>query len=78
MFRMFCGAYMIMVFDPDIILNDGFYDLVDVVIPEGCLLKPKKPAALSCRTHALGRIFDILTGAPPSISPQPLVTGNHI
>ena len=62
MFRMFCGAYMIMVFDPEIILNDGFYTLLDVVIPEGSLLKPRKPAALSCRTHALGRIFDILTG----------------
>jgi len=62
MFRMFCGAYMISVFDPEIILNDGFYSLLDVIIPEGSLLKPKKPAALSCRTHALGRIFDILTG----------------
>lgn len=62
MFRMFCGAYMIMVFDPEIILNDGFYSLLDVIIPEGSLLKPRKPAALSCRTHALGRIFDILTG----------------
>jgi N-methylhydantoinase B len=51
------------VFDPDIVLNDGFYELVDVHIPEGSLLKPAKPAALSCRTHALGRIFDILTGA---------------
>lgn len=40
--------------------NDGFYDLVDVRIPEGSLLKPKFPAALSCRTHALGRIFDVL------------------
>ncbi|HFB55022.1 MAG TPA: hydantoinase B/oxoprolinase family protein, partial [Hellea balneolensis] len=26
----------------------------------GSLLKPKFPAALSCRTHALGRIFDVL------------------
>jgi len=33
-----------------------------VNIPEGTLLKPRKPAALSCRTHALGRIFDILGG----------------
>lgn len=62
MFRMFFGIYMIMVFDPQILFNDGFYDLVDVRIPEGCLLKPKFPAALSCRTHALGRIFDILGG----------------
>jgi len=33
-----------------------------VRIPPGTLLKPLKPAALSCRTHALGRIFDILGG----------------
>ena len=62
MLKMFFGVYMIMVFDPQILFNDGFYDLVDVRIPEGSLLKPRYPAALSCRTHALGRIFDILGG----------------
>jgi N-methylhydantoinase B len=62
MFKMFAGIYMIMVFDPQILFNDGFYDLMDVRIPPGTLLKPLKPAALSCRTHALGRIFDVLGG----------------
>ena len=62
MFKMFFGIYMIMVFDPQILFNDGFYDLIDVRIPEGSLLKPQFPAALSGRTHALGRIFDILGG----------------
>ena len=59
---MFFGIYMIMVFDPQILFNDGFYDLVEVRIPEGSLLRPHFPAALSCRTHALGRIFDVLGG----------------
>ena len=31
-------------------------------IPDGSLLKPKFPAALSGRTHALGRIFDVMGG----------------
>jgi N-methylhydantoinase B len=62
MFKMFAGIYMIMVFDPQILFNDGFYDLMEVRIPKATLLKPTKPAALSCRTHALGRIFDILGG----------------
>jgi N-methylhydantoinase B len=62
MFKMFAGIYMIMVFDPQILFNDGFYDLMEVRIPPRTLLKPLKPAALSCRTHALGRIFDILGG----------------
>lgn len=62
MFKMFCGVYMIMIFDPQIMFNDGFYDLMEVRIPSGTLLKPREPAALSCRTHALGRIFDVLAG----------------
>jgi N-methylhydantoinase B len=62
MFKMFAGVYMIMVFDPQILFNDGFYDLMEVRIPPATLLKPMKPAALSCRTHALGRIFDVLGG----------------
>jgi N-methylhydantoinase B len=70
MFKMFFGIYMIMVFDPQILFNDGFYDLVDVRIPEGTLLKPKFPAALSCRTHALGRIFDVLGGLLGQKTPE--------
>ncbi|MBO6636625.1 MAG: hydantoinase B/oxoprolinase family protein [Roseitalea sp.] len=62
MFKMFFGAFTINLFDPQILFNDGFYELVDVRIPEGSILKPKKPAALSCRTHMLGRIFDLMGG----------------
>ncbi|MFN6979623.1 MAG: hydantoinase B/oxoprolinase family protein, partial [Gemmobacter sp.] len=62
MFKMFFGAFTINLFDPQILFNDGFYDLVDVRIPDGCILRPKKPAALSCRTHMLGRIFDLMGG----------------
>ena len=62
MFKMFFGAITINLFDPQILFNDGFYDLVDVRIPEGSILKPRKPAALSCRTHMLGRIFDLMGG----------------
>jgi N-methylhydantoinase B len=70
MFKMFFGIYMIMVFDPQIMFNDGFYDLIEVKIPEGSLLKPKYPAALSGRTHALGRIFDILGGLLGQRTPE--------
>ena len=70
MFKMFFGIYMIMVFDPQILFNDGFYELIDVRIPEGSLLKPRFPAALSGRTHALGRIFDILGGLLGQKTPE--------
>jgi N-methylhydantoinase B len=62
MFKMFFGSFTINLVDPQILFNDGFYDLVEVRIPQGTLLKPKFPAALSGRTHALGRIFDVMGG----------------
>jgi N-methylhydantoinase B len=62
MFKMFFGSFTINLVDPQILFNDGFYDLVDVRIPAGSLLKPHFPAALSGRTHALGRIFDVMGG----------------
>ena len=73
MFKMFLGTYMITVFDPQILFNDGFYDLVEVNIPLGSLLHPIKPAALSCRTHALGRIFDTIGGLLGQRNPDFLI-----
>lgn len=70
MFKMFVGVYLIMVFDPQILFNDGYYDLIEVRIPEGSLLKPKYPAALSGRTHALGRVFDVFGGALGKKTPE--------
>lgn len=72
MFKMFLGAIFINLFDPQILFNDGFYELINVKIPDGCILKPKRPAALSCRTHLLGRIFDIMGGLLGQGAPEAL------
>ena len=72
MFKMFFGAFTINLFDPHILFNDGFYDLVEVRIPPGSLLKPNYPAALSGRTHALGRIFDVMGGLLGQGAPEAL------
>jgi N-methylhydantoinase B len=72
MFKMFLGAFFINLFDPQILFNDGFYDLIEVRIPAGSILKPKRPAALSCRTHMLGRIFDIMGGLLGQGAPEAL------
>jgi N-methylhydantoinase B len=68
--RMFFGSYIVMATEPGILLNDGFYPLVDVIIPDRSLLKPQRPAALSCRTHALGRLFDVLAGLLGQCQPE--------
>lgn len=70
MFKMFIGVYLIMVFDPQILFNDGFYPLLHVSQPEGSIILPKFPAALGCRTHALTRLFDVLGGALGHQAPE--------
>ncbi|MEE4173561.1 MAG: hydantoinase B/oxoprolinase family protein [Xanthomonadales bacterium] len=70
MFKMFFGSFTINLVDPQILFNDGFYDLVEVRIPQGTLLKPNYPAALSGRTHALGRIFDVMGGLLGQSAPE--------
>ena len=83
MFKMFLGAIFINIFDPQILFNDGFYELIDVKIPSGSILKPLMPAALSCRTHLLGRIFDIMggllgQGAPAQINAAGFSDSPHL
>ncbi len=34
--KLFFGVYMIMAFDPSVLFNEGFYDLFEIVLPEGC------------------------------------------
>ncbi|KAI1336905.1 hydantoin utilization protein-like protein A [Xylariaceae sp. FL0016] len=60
MFKMFVGYYLLAVFDPHCVVNEGLYDFIEVAIPDGTILKPTRPAALSCRTHLLGRVMDII------------------
>lgn len=70
MFKMFIGAFLISVFDPAIMFNDGFYENLHITTPEGSLLRPEYPASLGCRTHALSRLFDVLSGALSLNSPE--------
>ena len=63
MMKMVIGVYLIMVFDPDILFNEGFYDLLDVRVPEGSLLKPRYPAPLGNRVHTLSRWIEVIAGA---------------
>jgi N-methylhydantoinase B len=70
MFKMFIGVYMIMVFDPQILFNDGFYDVIHVTMPKGSMVNPTFPAPLGCRTHTLSRQFDVLGGALSYNAPE--------
>ena len=70
MFKMFVGIYLLVVYDSSVVANDGFHNLLDVYIPEGTLLRPIRPAALSCRTHFLGRLLDVISGLLGQRAPE--------
>lgn len=74
---MFVGYYLLAVFDPYCIVNNGFYDLLDIIIPEGTILRPVRPAPKSCRTHLLGRTLDIIEALIGQRSPQYSAAGYH-
>ena len=61
--KLFFGVYMIMAFDPEMLFNEGFYDLFEIVLPEGSLLNPRFPAPLSNRLNTHTRFFDCQAGA---------------
>ncbi|KAH9862884.1 hypothetical protein J1614_010977 [Plenodomus biglobosus] len=60
LFKIFVGYYLLAIYDPHAVVNDGFHDLIEIRIPEGSILRPVRPAAVSCRTHLLGRVMDVM------------------
>jgi N-methylhydantoinase B len=92
MFKMFAGIFLIMAFAPTLVFNDGYYDVINVVIPEGSVLRPRFPASLSNRLVLMARHFDVLQavfskalsnfsvsgsyGTSPNFVYSPKVTGN--
>ena len=68
--KLFFGIYMIMAFDPEILFNDGIYDVFEVTLPEGSLLNPKFPAPLSNRLNVHTRLFDCISGALGQKAPE--------
>ncbi len=68
--KLFFGVYMIMSFDPSVLFNEGFYDLFEIVLPEGSLLNPRFPAALSNRLNTHVRFFDCQAGALGQVVPH--------
>jgi N-methylhydantoinase B len=68
--KMFFGVYLIMVFDPAILFNEGYNDVFEVILPEGSLLNPRFPAPLSNRLNIHTRFFDCQSGALGQKAPE--------
>ncbi len=68
--KLFFGVYLIMAFDPSILFNEGYNSVFKVILPEGSLLNPKFPAALSNRLNVHTRFFDCQSGALGQKAPE--------
>jgi N-methylhydantoinase B len=68
--KLFFGIYLIMAFDPKVLFNDGVYDVFEVTLPEGSLLNPRFPAAVSNRLNVHVRFFDCMSGALGQRAPE--------
>jgi N-methylhydantoinase B len=77
MMKMVIGAYLIMVFDPEILFNEGFYDLLDVRVEEGSILKPRYPAPLGNRHHTLSRWVEVISGALGQQVPETVAAAGY-
>jgi N-methylhydantoinase B len=56
--------------DPDLITNDGILRTVDIVCPQGSVLNPEPPAAVSVRHNTCQRLADTLVRAASTIWPE--------
>jgi N-methylhydantoinase B len=56
--------------DPELDANQGIEDLIDVVIPEGCLLRPIRPAPVSLRHLTMGRVDEVVQGILAQVFPD--------
>ncbi|MFZ0088936.1 MAG: hydantoinase B/oxoprolinase family protein [Solirubrobacteraceae bacterium] len=77
MFKMFAGVFLIMAFAPDLVFNDGYYDLIEVTIPDGCVLRPRFPAPLGNRLSLMARQFDVVDAVFSKALEQFAVTGGY-
>jgi N-methylhydantoinase B len=61
--KTFFGLNLIMAYDPTILFNEGYNTVLEAILPEGTIMNPRFPAALSNRLPTAVRFFDCITGA---------------
>jgi N-methylhydantoinase B len=77
MFKMFMGVFLIMAFAPDLVFNDGYYDLINVTLPENSVLRPDFPAPVGNRLTLMARQFDVVGAVFSKALAQFAVSGSY-
>jgi N-methylhydantoinase B len=74
---MFMGVFLIMAFAPDLVFNDGYYDVVNVTFPENSVLRPDFPAPVGNRLSLMARQFDVVGAVFSKALAQFAVSGSY-
>ncbi len=77
MFQMFMGVFLIMAFAPDLVFNAGYYDVVNVTIPDHSVLRPDFPAPVGNRLSLMARQFDVVGAVFSKALAQFAVSGGY-
>jgi N-methylhydantoinase B len=64
--------------DPSVSTNDGVLRAVDIVCPQGNVLNPRPPAAVSVRHNTCQRLADVLVRAASAIWPEKAVASSCV
>lgn len=64
--------------DPGMTTNDGVLRAVDIVCPEGSVLNPRPPAAVSVRHNTCQRLAEVLVRAASTIWPEKAVASGTV
>lgn len=64
--------------DPSLATNDGVLRAVDIVCPQGSVLNPRSPGAVSVRHNTCQRLADVLVRAASSIWPEKAVASSTV
>jgi N-methylhydantoinase B len=65
-----CAYAVRCMIDPDIPINDGFYQVIDVVTTPGSVLDSRRPAAISGGAEAVGRLCETALRAFSTVLPE--------
>lgn len=63
--------------DAQLDANQAVEELIDTIIPEGCLLNPRRPAPVSLRHLTIGRVDEVLQGVLAQIFPESIPATNN-
>jgi N-methylhydantoinase B len=68
-----CAYSLRCLIDPDIPMNDGFYQVIDVITRRGTVLDSERPAAISGGADAVNRLTEVALKAFATVLPERLV-----